>query len=96
MELLRDYHAMFWAFFFLPPSFDFKSDSVSVFHSHFAQERELCIKKKCLVHFSCLTHLAGSKANSLQPNLGTAEQVFQEVKKKNSGKKYFSFLALFF
>ena len=51
--------------------------------------------KKCLVQFSCLTHLVGSKAKSLKLNLWTAEQVFQGIKKK-SGKKYFSLLTLFF
>lgn len=38
MELLRDYHAMFWVFFFFRK--DFQSDSVSVYRSYFSHVRD--------------------------------------------------------
>lgn len=48
MELLRDYHAMFWVgffmFFFLKK--DFQSDSVSVYRSYFSHVRDRGGEKK--------------------------------------------------
>lgn len=40
MELLRDYHAMFWVFFFGFFFKDFQSDSVSVYRSYFSHVRD--------------------------------------------------------
>lgn len=96
MELLRNYHAMFWAFFFFysPPSSTLSLIQYLFFTATFLENVSCAFKKKCLVQFSCLTHLIGSKAKSLKLDLGTAEQVFQGEKKKIPGKKYFSFLTL--
>lgn len=59
--------------FSLPPNSDFKSDSVSVFHSHCLQERELCILESVRFAFAVLHVSLGSKAKSLKLNMGISE-----------------------
>lgn len=75
-----------------PPNSDFKSDSVSVFHSHSPQERELCVLESVWFGFAVLHSSLGSKAKSQKLNLGITEQVFQEG--KNSRGKILLFLYL--
>lgn len=90
MELLRDYHAMFWAFFFfpaLPPPPPTLGLIQYLFFTATSLKNVSCAFKKCLVQFSCLTYLIGSKAKSLKLNLGTAEQVFQGEKKKKTNTR---------
>lgn len=102
MELLRDYHAMFWAFFFFsnpPPTplFDFKSDSVSVFHSHFSPRTWAVHLKMFSLVFLSYTSLRKQREKS-KTKSGYSWTGFPRRKKKEKEKpkeKHFSFISLF-
>ena len=98
MELLRDYHAMFWAFFFLstppPPSSTLSLIQYLFFTAPFLRNVSCAFKKVFssvfLSYTSCWKQSKKSKTKSVDSWTGFPRNT------KSLGKKYVSLLTLFF